>query len=102
MKLINVENTPASSDKKLVATFCECKGATKCAPQDRKKIAFGSKNSTTFTSGATELEKENWIKRHQVREDWTKINPGSLSRYILWSKKTLAAGIAEFKKRFHC
>ena len=102
MKLINVENTPASSDKKLIATFCECKGATKCAPQDRKKIAFGAKGSTTFISGATELQKENYLKRHRVNEDWTKINAGSLSRYILWSKKTLAGGIAEFRKRFKC
>ena len=102
MKLIDVKPTPANSEKKYTATFCQCKGQTKCAPEDRKKIAFGSKGSTTFTSGATELEKDNYLKRHQVREDWTKINPGSLSRYILWSKKTLSAGIAEFKKRFHC
>ena len=102
MKLIDVEATPASSAKKYVATFCECKGSTKCLPKDRKKIAFGSKGSTTFISGATELEKENYLKRHSVNEDWTKINPGSLSRYILWSKKTLAGGIAEFRKRFRC
>jgi hypothetical protein len=102
MKLINVEPTPASSSKKYIATFCECKGVTKCAPKDRKKIAFGSKGSVTFISGATELEKENYLKRHKVRENWSVVNAGSLSRWILWSKKTLAGGIAEFRKRFNC
>jgi hypothetical protein len=102
MKLIDVLPTSASSPKKLVATFCKCEGATKCLPKERSKIAFGSKNSLTYATGATEKTKENYIKRHQVNEDWTKINPGSLSRYILWSKKSIPEGIKEFKKHFHC
>jgi hypothetical protein len=102
MKLIDVKPTPSGSEKKYVATFCECKGSTKCLPKDRKKIAFGSKGSNTFIDSATEVEKANYIKRHSVRENWNAINPGSLSRFILWSKRTLKEGIAEFKKRFHC
>jgi len=100
MKLISIKETPADSKKKLVATFCECKGKTKCKPEDRKTIQFGSKGSTTYTSGATEQQKDAYIARHSVREDFTKINPASLSRFILWSSKTLAGGIKEFKKRF--
>ena len=102
MKLLTVEPTPAGSEKKYIATFCECKGATKCLPKDRKKITFGSKGSLTFANGATESQKENYLKRHRVNEDWTKINPGSLSRWILWSAKTLSDGIANFRKRFKC
>ena len=103
MKLIDVEPTPANSPKKYVATFCECKGSTKCLPKDRKKIAFGSKGSNSYSDGTVdEKTRDNYIKRHSVNENWTSINPGSLSRYILWSKKTLAAGIAEFRKRFRC
>lgn len=102
MKLVDVVSTPANSPKKYVASFCECKGATKCLPKDRKKIAFGAKGSFTYSDGADDKTKENYLKRHAVNEDWSKINPGSLSRYILWSKKTLAQGIAEFRKRFHC
>ncbi len=102
MKLINVEATPSSSEKKYVATFCKCEGPTKCLPKDRTKIAFGAKGSLTFTDGATELQRTNYIKRHSVREDFTKIGPASLSRYILWSKKTLSQGIAEFRRRFPC
>lgn len=102
MRLINVEPTPANSPKKYIATFCECKGASKCLPKDRKKIAFGAKGSNTYSDGADDKTKENYIKRHSVNENWNAINPGSLSRYILWSKKTLAGGITDFRKRFNC
>jgi hypothetical protein len=102
MKLIDVVETPATSDKKYVATFCQCKGPTKCDPKDRKKITFGSKGSTTRISGATDIQQENYLKRHSVNENWDAINPGSLSRYILWSAKTLSGGIANFRKKFHC
>ena len=101
MKLISVEQTPASSEKKYIATFCECKTKeSKCLPKDRKKIQFGSKGSTTFASGATELQQKNYLARHKVNERWDVIGPASLSRFVLWSSKTLAGGIANFRKRF--
>jgi hypothetical protein len=102
MRLINVVSTPGDSSKKYTATFCSCEGPTKCLPKDRKKISFGAKGSFTYSDGADDKTKENYLKRHKVREDWNSINAGSLSRYILWSKKTLAGGIAEFRKRFNC
>jgi hypothetical protein len=102
MKLISVEPTPASSEKKLIAVICECKGKTVCKPSERKTIQFGSKGSLTYSSGATDQQKDAYIARHSVNEDWSKINAGSLSRYILWSSKTLAGGIANFRKKFHC
>jgi hypothetical protein len=102
MKLISVVETPADSKKKLVATFCECKGKTRCEPSDRKTIQFGSKGSTTFASGATEQVKDAYLKRHAVNENWDAINAGSLSRFVLWSSKSLKQGIANFKKKFHC
>jgi len=48
-----------------------------------KKIHFGSINGYTYVDGASEKTKENYILRHG-NEDWTQVNPGSLSRYILW------------------
>jgi len=101
-KLINVQPTPMDSNKKYIATFCDCTGPTKCAPKDRRRITFGSKGSTTYINGATEQQKDAYIARHQVREDWTSINAGSLSMIILWSSKTLKQGILNFKKRFKC
>jgi len=49
-----------------------------------KKIHFGSPNGFTFIDGATEKTKQNYLKRHSVNEDWSKVNAGSLSKNILW------------------
>jgi hypothetical protein len=98
MRLIDVVNTPADSSKKLVAVFCQCEGKTKCLPEDRKRIQFGSKVSTTFAEGASEQKKDAYLARHKVNEDWTKVNAGALSRWILWSAKSIKQGIANFKK----
>jgi len=102
MKLIDVKPTPADSDKKFIATLCKCQGMSKCDPKSRQTIAFGSKGSNTYIDSATDLERTNYIKRHSVRENFNVVGPASLSRYILWSKRTLKEGIEEFKKRFHC
>ena len=102
MKLVDVSPAPAGSSKKYVAEFCECKGKSKCAPEDRKKISFGSSVSTTFAEGASEEKKNAYLARHKVNEDWTKPNAGSLSRWILWSAKSIRQGIANFKKNVKC
>jgi hypothetical protein len=102
MKLVDVHPSPAGSSKKMVASFCECKGKTTCAPEDRKKIQFGSKGSTTFLDGATEQKRDAYIARHSVNEDFNKVSAGALSRWILWSSRTLAGGIRNFKKHVKC
>ena len=102
MKLIDVVPTPADSNKKYTATFCQCKGPTKCLPKDRKKISFGSKNSNTYLEGATEQKKDAYIARHRVNESFTTVSAGALSRWILWSSRTLAGGIKNFKKNVGC
>ena len=102
MKLVDVKETPKSSSKRLIATFCPCEGTTKCDPKTRPKIAFGSKGSFTYADGADNKTRDNYIKRHQVNEDWSKINAGSLSRYVLWSRKSIPEGIKEFKKHLGC
>ena len=102
MKLISVKPTPADSAKKLVATFCKCKGESKCADKDKIRIAFGSKGSSTYSEGASEKTKDAYIARHKVLENFDKIGPASLSRYILWSRKSIVEGIKEFKRHFKC
>ena len=103
MKLIKIVETDADSKKKYKAEFCQCpNGKTKCKASERKIIQFGSKGSTTYTSGATEQQKDAYIARHSKgNENWDAINAGSLSRYILWSSKSLKQGIANFKARFN-
>jgi hypothetical protein len=67
-----------------------------------KIIHFGSESGKTFIDHGDELKKNNYIKRHQVNEDWTKINPGSLSRFILWGdSKDIKTNIKSFIKKFN-
>jgi hypothetical protein len=66
-----------------------------------KILYFGSQSGKTFIDHGDELKKKNYIKRHQVNEDWTKINPGSLSRYVLWDSKDIKTNIKTFIKKFN-
>jgi hypothetical protein len=67
---------------------------------DDKKIHFGSPNGFTYIDGATEKTKDNYLKRH-VNEDWTEINPASLSRFILWgNSRDINKNITTYFKRF--
>jgi hypothetical protein len=69
---------------------------------DNKTIHFGSKAASTFIDVGDKKKRENYIKRHQVNEDWTKINPGSLSRYILWGDSSnIDKNFYDFKKKFN-
>jgi len=66
-----------------------------------KSINFGSDVSTTYVEGATEKTKENYIKRHRVREDWTKLGPASASRQILWGdSRNIKENLEDYMKRF--
>ena len=49
-------------------------------------IHFGSDISQTYVEGASKNTRDNYLKRHRVRENWNKINPGSASAIILWGK----------------
>lgn len=63
--------------KKFVFTYKEDNGKI-------KQIHFGSKGSKTFNDHNDKTKRDNYLRRHKVNEDWTKINPGSLSAFILW------------------
>ena len=90
-----------NKNKKLMAIFYK----------DNKKIKtvhFGSKPNKDFTIYSKELDKkgaikkkENYIKRHEVRENFNNfMTAGSLSRYILWNKPTVKESIKDYLKRF--
>ena len=66
-----------------------------------KVIHFGSKVSNTYLDHHDVIKKENYLKRHAPSENWTKINAGSLSRYLLWGDSTdIAVNLKHFLKRF--
>ena len=82
-------------DKRFVAIIYDSK------MNPKEKINFGAKNGSTYIDHHDKIKKENYIKRHSgLNEDWTKINAGSLSRYILWEYPNLETAIKEYAKRF--
>ena len=55
-----------------------------------------------FTKHNDEDRKKRYLNRHRKNENWEKyMTAGSLSRYILWNKKTLKASIEDYIKRFN-
>lgn len=59
------------------------------------------KYGSTYIDHKNDTLKEAYISRHKVNEDFADyMSAGSLSRYILWEKKSLRDAIADYKKRF--
>lgn len=67
-----------------------------------KKVDFGLNGGSTYIDHKDEKKKENYIKRHRVRENWEDyMSAGALSRYILWEYQTLDKAVSSYKKRFN-
>jgi len=88
---MNIVNSK-SKNKRFTAVF-----------SDGSRFDFGLKNGSTYIDGMrTKQERDNYIKRHKVNENWNKINAGSLSRYILWGdSKDINVNIQDYKRRFN-
>ena len=79
-----------------------------------KRVSFGSKNYRDFVlmndktskfylpnKSDRDVVKASYIRRHEKRENWNDpMTAGSLSRFLLWEKPTLASALRAFKKRF--
>lgn len=83
-------------DKKWDATFQRSDGTIFTQP-------FGQKGYSDYTKHKDPLRKERYIARHKrMHEDWNDpTRAGTLSRYILWNKKTFKASLKDYRKRFH-
>jgi hypothetical protein len=77
MRLISLEKSN-KPNKKLVIKFSD----------PNLTIHFGSKNSSTYLDHHDKVKRSNYLKRHQVNENWDDINAGSLSAYLLWGSST--------------
>ena len=77
MRFISLEKSN-KPNKKLVIKFSD----------PNLTIHFGSKNSSTFLDHHDKVKRSNYLKRHQVNENWDQVNAGSLSAYILWGPTT--------------
>ena len=67
-----------------------------------KNLNFGSKNSSTYLDHHDKHKRDNYLNRHRVNEDWSKINAGSASALILWGKSTdLYENLITFLNKFN-
>jgi hypothetical protein len=94
LRLISVSRS-TNPDKKYMAVF----------DRDGRSVTthFGAKGYTDHTMGASEDQRQNYIRRHtNSREDFSDpTTAASLSRYILWGESTsFAENLRAFKRRF--
>ena len=67
-------------------------------------VHFGASGYSDFIlSGGDKKNRDAYIKRHQVNEDWSDpMTPATLSRYILWGEyPNLNKNINLYKKKFN-
>jgi hypothetical protein len=85
-------------DKRYMSVFYDTKKKIKTTHFGYKdKDGFGS----TYIDHKNDDKKDAYIARHKVNEDFNDyMSAGSLSRYILWNKKTLRESISDYKRRF--
>jgi hypothetical protein len=79
-------------DKRFMAIF-----------KDGTKVHFGAKGASTYIDGKrSEKERQNYLKRHDVREDFNNYkSAGALSAGILWGPtKSFDKNHDIFMKRF--
>lgn len=100
MRLVRVARSPAPG-KKLRATFVR-DGRT----LTRDFGASGHGDFTRYWARSPALARRKrlqYLARHGASgtERWQDpTTPGSLARYILWEKPTVAQGVAAFRRRF--
>jgi len=83
--------------KKMMATFFYNKERTQ-----KKTIHFGSAGMSDYTKNKDDERKKLYLGRHQKNENWNDYDSaGSLSRWILWNKKSLRESITDYVKRFN-
>lgn len=70
---------------------------------NKTTLKVGSAKYDDYTLSKNIKKKENYLKRHQVNEDWT-INgitsKGFWARYLLWNEKTITESMKDIEKRF--
>ena len=66
------------------------------------KIHFGLKGGSTYIDHHDILKRFNYLKRHEVNENWDDpYTPATLSAYLTWgNNKTLIDNMKEFNKVF--
>lgn len=82
----------AKSDKKFDASF-EVDGRLKV-------VSFGARGMDDFTLTGDVSQQRRYQLRHRNDRLDDPLSAGSLSWFVLWSSRTLAGGIANYKRHF--
>jgi len=92
LKTIKKSHRP---DKKWDAVFLRPDGTEKVQP-------FGQRGYSDFTKHKDATRKQRYIARHKrMHEDWKDpTRAGTLSRFILWNKPTMAASVQSYRRMF--
>ena len=80
--------TRAKPPKKWTATF-----------PDGKKVSFGAAGYEDYTTSQDKEKQMRYLARHKKNENWSDPHTaGFWSRWLLWSKPTMAEAIKETEK----
>ena len=97
VKFDKVVIVKSDRDKKFKAVFTNNEGK-------KKTIHFGAKGMSDYTIHKDDKRKARYLARHNpkvTKENWTVPDtPASLSRWILWNKKSYNESLKDYKKRF--
>jgi hypothetical protein len=91
MKFISLKPS-TRPDKRFMITFSE----------PEKTIHFGAENGSTYLDHKDKTKRKNYLARHKVREDWTKVNAGSLSALLLWGDSSnISSNLDAYLRKFN-
>lgn len=97
MPRVIIERLSPESSKKFRIIFLS-------PPWERKlTLLIGQQGAEDFTIHRDLQRKENYIRRHSSREDWSASGiktAGFWSRWLLWNKPTLRESIKDIRERF--
>ena len=97
VKFDKVVIVKSDRDKKFKAVFTNNEGK-------KKTIHFGAKGMSDYTIHKDDKRKARYLARHNpkvTKENWSVPDtPASLSRWILWNKKSYNESLKDYKKRF--
>ena len=66
MRFVKLVNS-VRKENRFVATF----------EDPKKTIRFGSEKGSTYIDHHDKIKRGNYLKRHEVNENWSKVNTGS-------------------------